>query len=58
VVHVASALNVSEEKAKYHLHEMSKRHLISWVGNMDASIPSQYMLEHEGRRVLVEKGLL
>jgi len=55
---VASAVNVNEEKAKFYLDELSRKHeLIEWVGNMNPSIPVYYKLNHEGRKLLVERGV-
>ncbi len=56
---VASALNITEEKSKYYLDELSQKHkLLDWFGNMDRSIPDRYTLTHEGRRLLVERGVI
>jgi len=55
---VASAVDVSEEKAKFYLDDLSRRHrLIDWIGNMNPSIPGCYMLNHDGRRLLVDRGV-
>ena len=56
---VASALNMTEEKSKYYLDELSRKHrLLNWFGNMDRSIPDRYTLTHDGRRLLVERGVI
>jgi predicted nucleotide-binding protein len=56
---VASALNMTEEQSKYYLDELSRKHrLLDWFGNMDRSKPDRYMLTHEGRRLLVERGVI
>ncbi|MBX7105119.1 MAG: hypothetical protein K1X57_13620 [Gemmataceae bacterium] len=56
---VAGLLKIPELKARFYLDELSRKHgLVSWFGNMDRDIPDRYMLNHEGRRFLVEKGFL
>lgn len=56
---VASALNMTEEKSKYYLDELSQKHrLLDWFGNMDRTIPDRYTLTHDGRRLLVERGVI
>jgi len=56
---IASVLEMSEETAKYYLDELSRKYeLLNWFGNMDRSIPDRYELTHEGRRLLVERGVI
>jgi len=53
---VASAVHVSEEKAKFYLDELDRKHrLVDRFMNMDHSIPDRYLLTHKGRRLLVER---
>jgi hypothetical protein len=55
---VASAVHVSEEKAKFYLDELDRKHeLINLFGNIAPSIPDHYMLNHDGRKLLVERGV-
>ena len=55
---VASSIDVSEEKAKFYLDELAQKHeLIDWFGNIAPSIPDHYILNHDGRRLLVERGV-
>jgi hypothetical protein len=56
---VAVRLGIGIERAKFYLDELSRAHrLIDWIGNMDRQIPDRYLLTHEGRRLLVERGVL
>jgi hypothetical protein len=53
---VALAVHVTEEKAKFYLDELVRKHeLIDWYGNMNPRGADHYMLRHEGRRLLVER---
>jgi hypothetical protein len=55
---VASAVNVSEEKARFYLDELDRRHgLVDWYGNLNPGQPDHYMLRHAGRRELVQRGV-
>jgi hypothetical protein len=53
---VALAVLVSEEKAKFHLDELDRKHgLVDWYGNMNRGESDHYMLTHAGRGLLVER---
>jgi len=55
---VASAVHATEQKAKFFLDELAHKHrLLDWFGNMDRSISDHYTLTHEGRRLLVDRGV-
>jgi hypothetical protein len=56
---VAAAVHVSEQKAKFYLDELDRRHgLIDWYGNMNPGEKDHYMLRHAGRKLLVERDML
>jgi hypothetical protein len=53
---VASTVQLSEQKAKFYLDELSRKHrLVDWFGNMNPGGEDHYALTHEGRRVLVDR---
>ena len=53
---VALAVLVPEEKAKFHLDELDRKHgLVDWYGNMNPGESDHYMLTHAGRGLLVER---
>lgn len=55
---VASVVGIAEQKAKFHLDELAhERELLLWFGSMYPKDPDEYMLSHEGRRVLVARGV-
>lgn len=55
---VASAVQVSEQKAKYYLDELDRKHkLVNWFGNMNRGGKDHYSLTHAGRRVLVDRNV-
>src|SRR5262249_52288865 len=55
---VAAAVNITEEKARFHLDELARKHdLVNWFGSMDRDTPDRYTLTHEGRRLLVDRGV-
>ncbi len=55
---VASAVQVNDEKAKFYLDKLDREHrLVDWFGNMDTSISEYYRLTHDGRGLLVERGV-
>jgi hypothetical protein len=53
---VASALRVTEQKAKYYLHELERLSMVSW--NVFPGVPTVYYLKQDGRAALVKHGLL
>jgi len=58
VSEVASIANLAEERARFHLDELERKHrLLDVFRNMDRSIPDRYVLTHEGRRLLVQRGV-
>jgi hypothetical protein len=55
---VAAVVQVSEQKAKYFLDELARKHrLVDWIGNMNRGAEDHYSLTHAGRRVLVERDI-
>ncbi len=55
---VAVRIGIGIERAKLYLDELARTHrLIDWFGNMDKDIPTRHLLTHEGRRLLVERGV-
>lgn len=55
---VASAAQVSEQKATFYLDELAHKHrLVDWFGNMNRGADDHYSLTHAGRGVLVERDI-
>jgi hypothetical protein len=59
VRYVAAELHMNEQKVKFYLDELSRQqpNTVEVFQNMDRSIPDRYLLTHEGRRILVERGV-
>jgi hypothetical protein len=56
---VAVGLGIGIERAKFYLDELSQTfRLVDRFGNMDRRILDRYLLTHDGRRLLVERGVL
>lgn len=53
---IAQALGISKELAEFHVEDLENSNMIS-VSYSDMS-PATYRLDHEGRRYLVNKGML
>jgi hypothetical protein len=54
---VAKRLRLSVEKARYYLDELDRKHrLIDCIRKSDP-FPNEYRLTHEGRRLLVKRGV-
>jgi hypothetical protein len=55
---VVAEVQVTEQAAKYYLDELSRNHrYIDWYGNMNRGGRDHYMLTHEGRGLLVRRGV-
>lgn len=58
-LHVAETLGLHEAVAQFHLDELQMRNMISCHGTWGPDEPGgTYRLEHAGRRVLIEAGLI